>query len=63
MLDAYRSGTDPAAVLPVLATWLGHADPGDTYWYLTISTAELLAAATDRLQARTGQPVVGGDLS
>jgi len=55
MLDAYRSGADPAAVLPVLATWMGHADPNDTYWYLT-GTAELLAAATQRLQARDTQP-------
>lgn len=49
MLDAYRNGADPAAVLPVLSTWLGHADPSDTYWYLT-GTAELMAAATDRLE-------------
>jgi integrase/recombinase XerD len=27
MLDAYRSGADPAVVLPVLSTWLGHAEP------------------------------------
>jgi integrase/recombinase XerD len=53
MLDAYRSGRDPAAVLPVLATWLGHADPGDTYWYLT-GTAELLEAAMQRLDSLTG---------
>jgi len=51
MLDAYRSGADPAVTLPVLSTWLGHARPGDTYWYLT-GTAELMAAATDRLQQR-----------
>jgi integrase/recombinase XerD len=50
MLDAYRSGGDPAATLPLLATWLGHADPNDTYWYLT-GTAELMAAATERLHA------------
>ena len=50
MLDAYRSGGDPAATLPLLATWLGHADPSDTYWYLT-GTAELMAAATERLHA------------
>ena len=49
MLDAYRSGADPAMVLPILSTWLGHARPGDTYWYLT-GTAELMAAATNRLQ-------------
>ncbi|MGH3492572.1 MAG: tyrosine-type recombinase/integrase [Sciscionella sp.] len=48
MLDAYRSGADPAAVLPVLSTWLGHVEPSDTYWYLT-GTAELLAAAAQRL--------------
>jgi site-specific recombinase XerD len=60
MLDAYESGADPAAVLPVLATWLGHADPGDTYWYLT-GTAELLAAAAARLQAAAGRR--GGEQS
>ena len=48
MLDAYTCGAEPAAVLPLLATWLGHSEPSDTYWYLT-GTAELLAAATDRL--------------
>ncbi len=50
MLDAYRSGADPAVVLPVLSTWLGHTEPSDTYWYLS-GTAELLAAATQRLEA------------
>lgn len=49
MLDAYRHGEDPAVVLPVLSTWLGHTEPRDTYWYLT-GTAELLAAAAQRLQ-------------
>jgi integrase/recombinase XerD len=48
MLDAYRSGADPAIVLPILSTWLGHTEPSDTYWYLT-GTSELLAAAADRL--------------
>ena len=51
MLDAYTSGADPAAVLPLLSTWLGHSEPSDTYWYLT-GTAELLAAATDRVARR-----------
>jgi integrase/recombinase XerD len=51
MLDAYTSGGDPAAVLPQLATWLGHTEPSDTYWYLT-GTAELLAAATERVTSR-----------
>jgi integrase len=37
MLSAYRSASDPGAVLPVLATWMGHADPNDTYWYYSDS--------------------------
>lgn len=49
MLDAYRCGDDPAVTLPVLSTWLGHARPSDTYWYLS-GTAELLDAATARLE-------------
>ncbi len=53
MLDAYRHGGDAAAVLPVLTTWLGHADPGDTFWYIT-GTAELLDAAAKRLQQAGG---------
>lgn len=52
MLEAYRSGADPAVTLPILSTWLGHAQPGDTYWYLT-ATPELLAAAVDRLAHHT----------
>lgn len=48
MLDAYRRGDDPAVVLPILSTWLGHTEPRDTYWYLT-GTAELLEAAATRL--------------
>jgi hypothetical protein len=34
--------------LPILSTWLGHADPSGTYWYLT-GTPELLALAAARL--------------
>lgn len=49
MLDAYRTGADPAIVLPILSTWLGHTQPSDTYWYLT-GTSELLAAAANRLE-------------
>lgn len=50
MLDAYRRGEDPAVVLPILSTWLGHTEPRDTYWYLT-GTAELLEAASARLNS------------
>ena len=34
MLDAYRDGRNPAEVLPILATYLGHVNQGSTYWYL-----------------------------
>jgi site-specific recombinase XerD len=59
MRDAYTGGADPAAVLPLLATWLGHSEPSDTYWYLT-GTAELLAAATERLTNRHGDQLKDG---
>jgi integrase/recombinase XerD len=59
MLDTYRSGANPAVVLPVLATWLGHTEPRDTYWYLT-GTAELLAAATERLRSLAAPSQPGG---
>jgi hypothetical protein len=34
--------------LPLLATYLGHVHPKDTYWYLH-AAPELLALACDRL--------------
>ena len=45
----YAGGGDVAARLPLLSTWLGHADPSGTYWYLT-GTPELLALAAARLE-------------
>jgi integrase/recombinase XerD len=50
----YADGGDVAARLPLLSTWLGHAAPASTYWYLT-GTPELLALAAARLDA-SGQP-------
>jgi len=49
----YADGGDVAARLPLLSTWLGHADPAGTYWYLT-GTPELLALAAARLQPSPG---------
>ena len=49
----YADGGDVAARLPLLSTWLGHADPAGTYWYLT-GTPELLALAATRLDQ--GEP-------
>lgn len=48
MLDAYEAGRDGQETLAALSTYLGHADPKATYWYLTASP-ELMAAAGQRL--------------
>ena len=52
----YRDGADVQARLPLLTTYLGHADPKSTYWYLS-GAPELLALAAARVE-RTfgGQP-------
>lgn len=51
----HADGGDVAARLPLLSTWLGHADPAGTYWYLT-GTPELMALTAARLDASTRQP-------
>jgi integrase len=53
LLDAYRDGGDPAARLALLSTYLGHVDPGKTYWYLS-AAPELLLLAGDRLERHLG---------
>jgi integrase len=56
LLRWYQEGADVPARLPLLTTYLGHADPKSTYWYLS-GAPELLALAAARLE-RTfgGQP-------
>lgn len=49
LLDWYRDGEDVHARMPGLSTFLGHADPKSTYWYLT-GTPQLLALAAARLE-------------
>lgn len=53
LLDAYRDGGDPGRRLALLSTYLGHVDPGKTYWYLS-AAPELLQLAGDRLERRIG---------
>src|SRR6266498_4088009 len=53
LLDWYRQGVDVQARLPLLATYLGHADPKSTYWYLS-GSPELLALAAERLEGTFG---------
>lgn len=52
IVDDYRSG-DPGSRLAILSTYLGHADPGDTYWYLS-AAPELLGRAGERLERHLG---------
>lgn len=56
MQQAYAAGEDGQARLTLLATWLGHVRPADTYWYLSASP-ELMALAADRLEThQDGRP-------
>jgi integrase/recombinase XerD len=49
LVDAYRGSGDVHALLPLLATYLGHAGPNEAYWYLT-ATPELTALVGSRLE-------------
>jgi integrase/recombinase XerD len=51
LLRWYRQGEQPDRLLPILATYLGHAHVSGTYWYLS-STPELMRAAGQRLERR-----------
>jgi integrase len=53
LLDAYRDGSDPGTRLALLSTYLGHIDPGKTYWYLS-AAPELLLLAGERLGRHLG---------
>jgi integrase/recombinase XerD len=53
VLDWYRTGADVPAMMPRLATYLGHTDPKHTYWYLS-AAPELMALAGYRLDAYLG---------
>jgi integrase/recombinase XerD len=53
VLDWYRTGVDVPAMMPRLATYLGHTDPKHTFWYLT-AAPELMALAGQRLDTYLG---------
>jgi integrase len=55
VIDSYQAGGDLNARLALLSTYLGHADPISTYWYLT-GTPELLALAAHRLERHLASP-------
>jgi integrase/recombinase XerD len=50
LIEAHRQGVDVDARIAILATYLGHVDPLNTYWYLTAS-AELMTLVSDRITA------------
>jgi integrase/recombinase XerD len=49
LIDAHREGANVDARIAALATYLGHADTANTYWYLT-ATPELMAIVSTRIQ-------------
>jgi integrase/recombinase XerD len=49
LLDWHRSGEEVDRRMPLLSTYLGHVDPGSTYWYLQV-VPELLALIGQRLE-------------
>ena len=53
LLGWYRDDQDVQARMPALSTYLGHASPAATYWYLS-ATPELLALAAGRLESTPG---------
>lgn len=55
ILDGHRAGADGEVGrrLALLATYLGHADPAHTYWYLQ-AVPELMQLAAERLERHLG---------
>ncbi len=56
LLAWYRDGLDVASRVPWLSTYLGHREPGSTYWYLS-AAPELLAIAANRIDAASPRQV------
>ena len=50
LVEWYRAGNDPSREMIKLTTYLGHADPKDTYWYIQ-AVPELLELASRRAEA------------
>ena len=54
MINWYRTGKDPAREMIRLATYLGHANPSHTFWYLE-AVPELLGLAMARATSEGGE--------
>src|SRR5207249_1070829 len=55
LLRWYREGVDVDARMPRLSTYLGHAEPESTYWYLSASPA-LMAMVRRKLERAARGP-------
>ena len=56
LLGWYRAGVvDVEAQLPLLSTYMGHANPSHTFWYLS-AVPELLALAAERREQTQRRP-------
>lgn len=51
LVSWYRSDVDAAGRMALLSTYLGHVNPVDTYWYLSVSP-ELIELVAARLDSR-----------
>ena len=49
LLGWYEDGADVDRKILALATYLGHAKPSDTYWYLS-AVPELMAITSQRFE-------------
>jgi len=54
LVNWYRTSKDPAREMIKLTTYLGHADPAHTYWYIE-AVPELLDLASRRLETEVQQ--------
>ncbi len=55
LLQWYRRGEDVERRLPLLSTYLGHVNPSDTYWYLSLCP-ELMGLTVKLLEHHWGDP-------
>ena len=55
-MDWYRTGKDPAREMIKLTTYLGHANPASTYWYIE-AIPELLELASRRAEVSLAREV------
>lgn len=53
LVSWYREGLDVEALMPLLSTYLGHANPSNTFWYLSAVPELLALAASRREQGRS----------